>query len=147
MSGKSAAKNLWLDYDKEVDVLYVSFRRPQKATDSRMEGDLVYYYRDGELVGVTVLHASEVSQQGRLIQSNNTSRWRMNRAEKRIVPPETLRQIVERIVAVAQPEKIILLGSAARGEMGPDSDVDLLVIKAGRVDLTLLGKPIATSME
>jgi predicted nucleotidyltransferase len=28
---------------------------------------------------------------------------------------------------VAAPEKIILFGSAARGEMGPNSDVDLLV--------------------
>jgi predicted nucleotidyltransferase len=34
---------------------------------------------------------------------------------------------------VAQPEKIILFGSAARGTLGPNSDVDLLVIKAGQV--------------
>ena len=32
----------------------------------------------------------------------------------------------------AKPEKIVLLGSAARGEMGPDSDLDLLVIKRGK---------------
>jgi hypothetical protein len=38
----------------------VSFRRPQKADDSRMEGDLIYHYRDEELVGVTILYASEV---------------------------------------------------------------------------------------
>lgn len=44
---------------------------------------------------------------------------------------ETLQEIVRRIAEVAQPEKIILFGSAARGEMGPNSDVDLLVIKAG----------------
>lgn len=55
----------------------------------------------------------------------------MSRVEKRTVSPETLQQIIERIVEVAQPEKIILFGSAARGEMGPNSDVDLLVIKAG----------------
>ena len=42
---------------------------------------------------------------------------------------ETLDDIIQRIVAVAQPDKIILFGSAARGEMGPHSDVDLLVIK------------------
>ena len=42
------------------DVLYVSFRRPQKATDSRMEGDLMYHYRGEELVGVTILHASQI---------------------------------------------------------------------------------------
>jgi predicted nucleotidyltransferase len=39
---------------------------------------------------------------------------------------------VRRIVQAARPDKIILFGSAARGEMGPDSDVDLLVIKHGR---------------
>ena len=46
------------------------------------------------------------------------------------VEPRLLDEIVWRIVAVAQPEKIILFGSAARGEMGPHSDVDLLVVKA-----------------
>ena len=44
---------------------------------------------------------------------------------------DTLQEIIRRIVEVAAPEKIILFGSAARGEMGPDSDVDLLVIKSG----------------
>ena len=33
-----------------------------------------------------------------------------------------------RIAATIQPEKIILFGSHARGDAGPDSDVDLLVI-------------------
>jgi predicted nucleotidyltransferase len=41
-----------------------------------------------------------------------------------------LQEIVRRIVEVAKPEKIILFGSAVRGEMGPDSDIDLLVITA-----------------
>lgn len=58
--------------------------------------------------------------------------------EKRSLSQEKLDQIIQRIVAVARPEKIILFGSAARGEMGPHSDVDLLVIKSGanRLDLT-----------
>ena len=43
---------------------------------------------------------------------------------------KTLQEIVRRIVAAVQPEKIILFGSAARDEMGPDSDLDLLVIKS-----------------
>jgi len=43
--------------------------------------------------------------------------------------PEALEEIVRRIVAVADPEQIIMFGSAARGEMGPNSDIDLLVIK------------------
>ena len=42
---------------------------------------------------------------------------------------ETLNDIVRRVVEVARPEKIILFGSAARGEVGPNSDIDLLVVK------------------
>ncbi|MGQ0814422.1 MAG: nucleotidyltransferase domain-containing protein [Gemmatimonadota bacterium] len=41
-----------------------------------------------------------------------------------------LDQIVERIVAVAKPDRIILFGSAARGAVRPDSDIDLLIVKA-----------------
>jgi len=37
--------------------------------------------------------------------------------------------IVRRIVETAQPEKIILFGSRARGDARPDSDFDILVIK------------------
>lgn len=46
------------------------------------------------------------------------------------VPQDILDEIVRRVVEVAQPDRIILFGSAARGEMGPDSDLDLLVVKA-----------------
>ncbi len=48
---------------------------------------------------------------------------------KRTISEETLQEIVRRIVETVAPEKIILFGSAARGEMGPDSDLDLLVVK------------------
>lgn len=51
---------LWIDYDKKADVLYISFERPQKATDSEMleNGVLLRYKRD-KLVGITILEASE----------------------------------------------------------------------------------------
>ncbi|HAS17589.1 MAG TPA: nucleotidyltransferase domain-containing protein [Bacteroidales bacterium] len=42
-----------------------------------------------------------------------------------------LNEIIRRIVEVANPDKIILFGSAARGQMGPNSDLDLLVVKSG----------------
>ena len=45
------------------------------------------------------------------------------------VHPEVLAQVVQRVVEAAAPEKIVLFGSGARGEMGPSSDLDLLVIK------------------
>lgn len=45
------------------------------------------------------------------------------------VPTEdVIREIVLRVVETANPQRIILFGSAARGTMGPDSDLDLLVI-------------------
>ena len=53
-------------------------------------------------------------------------------SRKTTVDQRELSEIIRRIVKVAAPEKIILFGSAARGEMGPNSDVDLLVIKRGR---------------
>jgi predicted nucleotidyltransferase len=37
--------------------------------------------------------------------------------------------ITEQIIDKYRPEKIILIGSAVRGEGGPDSDADFLVIK------------------
>ena len=40
-----------------------------------------------------------------------------------------LDEVVRRVVEVAQPERIILFGSAARGQASPESDLDLLVIK------------------
>jgi predicted nucleotidyltransferase len=39
-----------------------------------------------------------------------------------------LDEIVRKILEVSKPKRLILFGSAARGEMGPESDLDLLVI-------------------
>ncbi|MBM3266564.1 MAG: nucleotidyltransferase domain-containing protein [Candidatus Sericytochromatia bacterium] len=41
---------------------------------------------------------------------------------------EFLPAVVERIVRNFKPDRIILFGSFARGEAGPDSDLDLLVV-------------------
>lgn len=58
----------------------------------------------------------------------------------------TVDEIVRRIVAVAEPERIILFGSAARGELGPDSDIDLLVVKAGEYRKRELSRRIRESL-
>jgi len=53
----------WVDYDREADVLYISFKRPQKATDTRTtEEGILLRYHGKELVGITVLEASTRSQ-------------------------------------------------------------------------------------
>lgn len=51
---------MWVDYDREADVLYISFKRPQQATDSEMlESGILLRYKGDELVGITVLNASK----------------------------------------------------------------------------------------
>jgi uncharacterized protein YuzE len=50
---------MWIDYDEEADVLYLSFRRPQKATDSQMREDgVIVHTRGKQIVGLTILEAS-----------------------------------------------------------------------------------------
>ena len=41
---------------------------------------------------------------------------------------EQLDLILQRVVEAVHPLRVVLFGSAARGEMTPDSDVDLLVV-------------------
>jgi uncharacterized protein len=45
------------------------------------------------------------------------------------IDEETVREIIRRILGVTRPEKIILFGSAAAGEMTRDSDIDLLIVE------------------
>ena len=47
---------------------------------------------------------------------------------RKIVSDQILDEIKRRIVETAQPHRIILFGSAVRGEMGPNSDLDVLVV-------------------
>ena len=47
----------------------------------------------------------------------------------RISNESVVGDIVRRIVDTAQPEKVILFGSRARGDSRPNSDFDVLVIK------------------
>ena len=45
-----------------------------------------------------------------------------------------LDEIVRRVLAVARPDKIILFGSAATGQMTKDSDIDLLIVEPAPVN-------------
>jgi uncharacterized protein YuzE len=52
-------QRFWVDYDAEADVLYISFRRPQRATDTELtDQGILLRYRGKELVGMTILEAS-----------------------------------------------------------------------------------------
>jgi len=50
---------MWIDFDREADVLYVSFEKPQNADDSEMEGDVIVHKRKNKIVGLSLLHASK----------------------------------------------------------------------------------------
>jgi uncharacterized protein len=55
----------------------------------------------------------------------------MNSASTSTMPgvQEKIQEMAQRIVSQFAPEMIVLFGSHARGNAGPNSDVDLLVIK------------------
>ena len=57
-----------------------------------------------------------------------------------MIEQATLDKIIERIVDLAAPNKIILFGSAARGDSDHDSDVDLLIVKDGADALALMSR-------
>jgi len=57
---KLPAKKMWLDYDDEVDVLYVHFEEKPASTHSEMTNEgIILDYREDTLVGLTVLDASQ----------------------------------------------------------------------------------------
>ncbi len=56
---KLPVKNIWIDYDKEADTLYLSFRKPQRAKKTVETDDDILIRTDGdEIVGITILDAS-----------------------------------------------------------------------------------------
>jgi uncharacterized protein YuzE len=56
---KLPVQHMWLDYDREADVLYMSFRKPQRATETIELKDDILIRKDGkDIVGLTILNAS-----------------------------------------------------------------------------------------
>jgi predicted nucleotidyltransferase len=45
-----------------------------------------------------------------------------------VLNQEIFDDLVQRIVQAVHPRRIVLFGSAARGQMGPHSDLDVLVV-------------------
>ena len=54
---KMPSNQIWVDYDEDADVLYISFQKPQHADESEMEDNIVYHYQGKEIVGITVIGA------------------------------------------------------------------------------------------
>jgi uncharacterized protein YuzE len=53
-------KRIWYSYDEGADVLYLNFKKPSHADDSELtDDDVIIRYEKGEVVGISVLHASK----------------------------------------------------------------------------------------
>ncbi len=47
-------KALDIDYDEQADVLYISFGKPRHADESEEVNDIIYRFRENELIGITI---------------------------------------------------------------------------------------------
>lgn len=57
---KSREGLVWIAYDAGADTLYVTYRKPSHATDSELtDDDVIVRYEGKEVVGFTILHASQ----------------------------------------------------------------------------------------
>jgi len=45
------------------------------------------------------------------------------------VTPQTLAEVVRRILTAGSPLRIVMFGSQARGDAGPGSDLDILIVE------------------
>lgn len=55
---KLSVKHVWADYDREADVMYLSFRKPQRAKKTvEMDDGVLIRTDNDEIVGITILNA------------------------------------------------------------------------------------------
>lgn len=60
---KLGDSKLWIDYDREADVMYVNFGKPQKADDSfQGEDGIIRRKKKDKLIGLTILNASRFAK-------------------------------------------------------------------------------------
>jgi uncharacterized protein YuzE len=53
-------ETIWATYDREADVLYLHFKKPNHADDAEMtDDDIITRYEGKEIVGMTILNASK----------------------------------------------------------------------------------------
>ncbi len=143
--GRSLAKAIEIERDVGPQIpLEILVRRPEDVNRALQSGDP---FIKGIVERGRLMHASAVAR----AQEPPSPRP----VRRGAVSEEVLREIVQRIVEVAAPRKIVLFGSAARGEMGPDSDIDLLVVTetdqpretAQRIRQRLIGVPPGVSKD
>lgn len=112
------------EYDEEADVLYVSVGKPTKAMGVDVGGGTVVRYdKKKGVVGITLTGFRKRLILGLDAKPTEKQKGTMPRLDQ-------LRQQRERILSIAAKHgarNIRVFGSVARGEEGPDSDIDFLV--------------------
>lgn len=54
------SKHIELDYDKQADVAYISFEKPQQATNTEtLDNGMLVRRRNNKIVGLTIMNASQ----------------------------------------------------------------------------------------
>ena len=59
---KASSSQIWVDNDREADVLYMSFGKPQKADNATQEHNIITRSSKGKVIGITILNASTYSK-------------------------------------------------------------------------------------
>lgn len=84
---KFPMERFWVDYDKEADVLYISLRHPQKATETQATDEgILLRYRGRELVGITVLEASTRDLEAPAMEESQPSTAKKRRQPSKKTP-------------------------------------------------------------
>jgi len=62
---RSSTKKVWIDYDEEADVLYVSFVYPSNAIEHEEDEDGIIrnYDKEGKLTGLTIIAAKRFTEE------------------------------------------------------------------------------------
>lgn len=51
-----------------------------------------------------------------------------------VVTPQKVQTVIHKIVEVSQPQKVILFGSYVNGDIGINSDLDVLVVTGNHIE-------------
>jgi uncharacterized protein YuzE len=53
-------ENIWMNYDKGADVLYINFKKPSRADETEHTADdIIIRYENSEIIGITILNAGK----------------------------------------------------------------------------------------
>ena len=112
-----------------VDAASSLRRRPAPRQDGLVEGlDTRSEAFDSEIRTMlqSEIEAALVDPEREPPELDGVPGWR--RLQGGAPHPEDLRDIVDAVLKVTRPERVLLFGSGARGEMTDDSDIDIMVI-------------------